>query len=51
VPLTPAEFKLGGPSVEAAVLWFLKQHGPIAFSAEEIMFELGALSVMTYRRP
>lgn len=31
---------------DSAVYWFLKSRAPIAFSPEEIMFELGALSII-----
>jgi hypothetical protein len=46
MPLTPDEFDAGKRSVVTAIYWFLKSRAPIAFSNEEIMFELGALGVI-----
>jgi len=49
VPLTPDEFQLRKQDVEAAVPWFLRDRAPLAFSTDEVLFELGTVGVM-YRR-
>jgi hypothetical protein len=41
--LTPDEFDAGQESVVLAVLFFLKDRAPLAWSTEEIMVELGVL--------
>ena len=35
--------------MQAAVLWFLRDRAPIAFSIDEVLFELGALGVIYQR--
>jgi hypothetical protein len=41
MPLTPDEFDAGRESASLAILFFLRDHAPLAWSVDEIRVELG----------
>ena len=47
MPITREEFDAGQRSLGRALLWFLREHADLAYSAEELLFELGALGLIS----
>lgn len=49
MPLDPDEADIASLNLQSAVLYFFKRHRFLAYSADEVLFELGAFGVITTR--
>jgi hypothetical protein len=49
MPVDPEEADFAGRSLQGSILLFFKRHRFAGYSADEILFELGAVGVVTNR--
>ena len=47
MPVTEDQFFRGRNDIELAVLWFMRKNFDLAYTAEEILFELGATGILS----